>query len=153
MMKGFVELSANQFTIPPFDVRVPDGYVLPKNFPYCCNHHKTLFASAQKWFNEFPECCDEHRKMAKEWWFKRENYANLPIKFLTQIAYTSYHIGQKINDSDWYKDITDYITYMVSSYGHPPIGTHLYIGHLRDIFKDKKRPAFQMKRDSNCKSI
>jgi len=153
MNKPFIEIDAEHFTLSAFETKPIEGYEVPTNketgelFPNCCQFHKNVFESAEKWFEKFPNCCEPHKKLAGKSWFKKENYNGIAEKIVKQLSYTEHHISERINIDEWYKDITDYIEYNVLSFGHPAIGLHLYLGNLKhyieytysEIPKDKRQ--------------
>lgn len=152
MKKPFLELNADRIRISTFNVEPDSDYIIPVNaeggeFPNCCPFHKDVFRIATEWFEQFPNCCKPHSKMAKEYWFKKENYNGLSFKIVQQLSYTEHHILTHINDSDWYKDITDFIDYNVWAFGQPANGLHIYLNNAqhflniteKDIPKTKKK--------------
>jgi hypothetical protein len=74
--------------------------------------------------------------MVSKWWYNKANYSGIAEKIVKQLSYTEHHISERINIDDWYKDITDYIEYNVSSFGHPAIGLHLYLGNVQHYIKN-----------------
>lgn len=141
--KPFAELSANDFEIPFTTIQPTNNYEIPINeetkeqFPYCCNFHKSIFKNSTEWFEKFPNCCEAHRKLLKAHWFNKENYNDAPLKIVQQLSFVEQHIKKQIENSDWYKDITDYIHYSISSFGQLPtgyggqVGLHIYCGNLK----------------------
>lgn len=111
MEKPFVQFTEGQFTISGFDTKIIEGYEIPFNsetgekFPYCCNNHKTFYLGLKKWFDTFPNCCETHKQIAKEQWFRKEDYESLPEKIIKQVEFTEYHIKKRIEIQEWYKDI------------------------------------------------
>lgn len=144
MNKPFIEIDADNFIIMPFETKPIEGYELPINretgeqFPNCCSFHKEVLGETEKWFNRFPNCCEPHKKFINKQWFSKLNYNDIVEKIAKQISYTEYHISKKVNNPDWYKDITDYIEYNVSSFGYPAIGLHLYLGGLRHYIQNAR---------------
>lgn len=110
-----------------FAVAEPADLDLKPNFPNCCEYHAGLLAYATDWFNKFPDCCVWHRELAQKPWFDLSKYLGRPWKILLQVCYTAYHIQQKINVSDWYDDITEYIEYNLASFGSPAVGGVQYL--------------------------
>jgi hypothetical protein len=143
MKNPFIELDISNIHFPRFETKPIKGYETPKNettnevFPYCCGHHKSVYEQASQWYKRFPLCCEEHQKIAKQKWFKKSDFENIPNKIVLQLSYTEYHISERINKNDWYKDITDYIHYNVYSFGQPAIGVHLYLGYLKIYIESK----------------
>lgn len=142
MNKPFIEIDAEHFTLSAFETKPIEGYEAPTNketgeqFPNCCPFHKSVFEGAESWFSKFPNCCDQHKAMVSKWWYNKANYTGIAEKIAKQLSYTEHHISERINIDDWYKDITDYIEYNVSSFGHPAIGLHLYLGNVQHYIKN-----------------
>lgn len=144
MNKPFIEIDAEHFTLSAFETKPIEGYEAPINketgeqFPNCCPFHKSVFEGAESWFSKFPNCCDQHKAMVSKWWYNKANYTGIAEKIVKQLSYTEHHISERINIEDWYKDITDYIEYNVSSFGHPAIGLHLYLGNVKHYIENTK---------------
>lgn len=152
MNKPFIEIDAEHFTLSAFETKPIEGYEAPANketgeqFPNCCPFHKSVFEGAESWFLKFPNCCDQHKAMVSKWWYNKANYSGIAEKIVKQLSYTEHHISERINIDDWYKDITDYIEYNVSSFGHPAIGLHLYLGNVQHYIKNTKTEIPKIKR-------
>lgn len=142
MNKPFIEIDAENFTLSAFETKPIEGYEAPTNketgeqFPNCCPFHKSVFEGAESWFSKFPNCCDQHKAMVSKWWYNKANYSGIAEKIVKQLSYTEHHISERINIDDWYKDITDYIEYNVSSFGYPAIGLNLYLGNVQQYIKN-----------------
>lgn len=132
MNSPIIEIPSGSFMIPPFPVDAPEDYVPKDNFPFCCNYHSTTFRNIEGWFERFPNCCEPHKKMSKEWWYKKATYEGVSLKILNCVAYTQHHIAVHVNNGDWYKDITDYIEYILHSFGTPGIGSDRYLNLLKE---------------------
>lgn len=152
MNKPFIEIDAENFTISPFDAKPIAGYEPPVNkvtgeqFPNCCPHHKDVLEQAEKWFEKFPNCCEPHKLFTRNKGFKKENYNGVASKIVRQLSYTEHHISERIKNQDWYNDITDYIEYNVSSFGHPAVGLHLYLNTVRHHVQNTKADLNQEQR-------
>jgi hypothetical protein len=154
MNKPFIEIDAEHFTLSAFEIKPIEGYEVPTNketgeqLPNCCPFHKSVFEGAESWFSKFPNCCDQHKAMASKWWFNKANYSGIAEKIVKQLSYTEHHISERINIDDWYKDITDYIEYNVSSFGHPAIGLHLYLDSVKHYIKNTESEIPKIKRQA-----
>lgn len=152
MNKPFIEIDAEHFTLSAFETKPIEGYEAPTNketgeqFPNCCPFHKSVFEWAESWFSKFPNCCDQHKAMVSKWWYNKVNYSGIAEKIVKQLSYTEHHISERINIDDWYKDVTDYIEYNVSSFGHPAIGLHLYLSSVQHYIKNTKSEIPKIKR-------
>ena len=154
MNKPFIEIDAEDFTLSAFETKPIEGYEAPTNketgehFPNCCPFHKSVFEGAESWFSKFPNCCDQHKAMASKWWYNKANYSGIAEKIVKQLSYTEHHISERINIDDWYKDITDYIEYNVSSFGRPAIGLELYLGNVQHYIKNTNSEIPKIKRQA-----
>lgn len=152
MNKPFIEIDAEHFTLSAFETKPIEGYEAPTNketgeqFPNCCPFHKSVFEGVESWFSEFPNCCDQHKAMVSKWWYNKANYSGIAEKIVKQLSYTEHHISERINIDDWYKDITDYIEYNASSFGHPAIGLHLYLDNVQLYIKNTNSEIPKIKR-------
>lgn len=52
-------------------------------------------------------------------------------KIVQRLSYTEYHVNQRINNKDGYKDITDGIEYNIFSFRSPEAGLHIYLTRLQ----------------------
>ena len=111
-----------------YDVPPPDGFEAPENYPECCEWHSSNKKAFETWFEKFPECCDYHRAMLKSsLGFDKNWYSEVVDKLLRQVAYTEHILHDRINNEDWYEDITDYLEYNLYSFGNPSVGGNRYI--------------------------
>lgn len=153
MNKPFIEIDTERFTLSAFETKPTEGYEAPTNrktgeqFPNCCSFHKSVFEGAESWFSKFPNCCDQHKAMVSKRWYNKANYSGVAEKIVKQLSYTEHHISERINIDDWYTDITDYIEYNVSSFGHPAIGLHLYLGNVQHYIKNTNSEIPKIKRE------
>jgi hypothetical protein len=144
MKKPFIEIDSGNFIFKDFETKPIEGYETPTNnetgeqFPNCCPFHRDIFETSNKWFEIFPNCCESHKAMVSKWWFNKSNYSGIAEKIVKQVSYTEHHILTQVNIDNWYKDITDYIEYNVSSFGHPAIGLHLYLGNVQHWINTQK---------------
>ncbi len=122
----FIKIDGSQIQDLGFDCKSLEGYEKPEDFPECCPYHKGMYQKALKWFDKFPLCCPKHELLLKKHWFKKEDYIDRTTKIVNSLSYTEHFISKKINEDDWYKEITDYIEYVFHSFGTPAIGAHLF---------------------------
>lgn len=145
--KPFLQIERENLWDEGFEAKPIDGYEEPENFPNCCLYHESVFENVTKWFDTFPDCCETHRKIKSRYKFNRDNFSHVPKKVLRQLSYTEYFIGSRIDADNWYKDMTDYITYNLHSFGTPNIGGNWYFDYLEYYIKEAKQlPVDKRKR-------
>ncbi len=98
-------------------------------FPFCCDLHKFIFEDVKKGFEE----AIAEKKFDDRFWFSKEKYANLPLKITSQIFLTQYHIDNTYTKPDAVQDIAEYIEYIISTFGQPPIFANYYLSFLKHI--------------------
>jgi len=78
----------------------------------------------------FPLCCDGHANLNEIKEFDRAYYVVIPEMVAKKILYTNQHIINFHNKENFYKEITDYIDYIVESFGRMPknCGEPLFLG-------------------------
>ncbi|MHB1179085.1 MAG: hypothetical protein ACYCZO_12235 [Daejeonella sp.] len=81
----------------------------------------------------FPFCCPHHANLVKIEEFNRAFFVNVPEMVAKKMIYTTQHIYNNQNLENWYKVITDYIEWVILSFGQMPndCGERLY---LHDYF-------------------
>ena len=137
MDNPFFKIIPVHLSYEPFDIQPIAGYEFPinketgKHFPYCCEFHQAILKDAQSWFKNFPDCCEDHKQMSQNALFQKSKYNGIPLKIVTQVAFTEHHIVNHIERSDWYKEITDFIEYNIISFGQPSIGLHIYLAKIK----------------------
>ena len=140
------ELNSEDFAIEAFEINPPEGFKAPEKFPLCCPAHEQIFQSVKDWYDKFPNCCAFHRKLNKATWFKKSQYAFVPTKVSNQLVYTGNVIRQKLDNDDWYEDITDYIEYNYASFGQLPAGYGTAPGlkdYLGFVLQEFKKPSLE----------
>ena len=147
----FIEIDGSQIQDIGFDCLPLNDFEKPHGFPKCCPYHRGMHQKATKWFDKFPMCCDNHKLLLNKQWFKKADYNDRSTKILYCLSYTEHFISQKINEDNWYKEITDYIEYVFHSFGTPAIGAHLFdigIEHYIRTCKpvDYELPEYKRKR-------
>lgn len=142
----FGYVGEQNFIIMFSEVKPIDGYKIPvnektgKKLPFCCNFHSKLFYGITKWYDkEFPNCCNNHKMLAANPQFKKTDYKSVAEKVVNQLSYTEHVIRMNIDNTDWYKDITDYIEYNTFSFGHPvSVGNNYYLNNVLALLEDVK---------------
>lgn len=117
-----------------------DDFEFPEKFPNCCPFHKSIDRNAKSWFEDFPNCCLPHKKYSKSKWFNKSQYNGVIDKILHSVIYTEEHITKVSKNNDWFQDITEYIDYVVESFGNPAIGLNQYARSIQ--FHIENRPNF-----------
>ncbi len=146
-------IPSEYFSAPHFETKPVGEYMAPKKFPDCCEFHRTVHASAISLINDFPNCCDGHRNLIGKPWFNKKDYLDVPAKLINTMAHTEYHIINRINIPEWYRDLTNYFDYCISSFGQlpdgygSPVGLNIYLVNLKSYIKHVKNfPADKKKK-------
>lgn len=138
------EISGKDFEIKHFTTQPLEGFAFQPDFPLCCENHKNLLSIGEQKFAEFPNCCELHKNLLKAKWFSKENYAYMPMKFVTALTYTWHCIAKCIKNNNWFKEITDYIELTKNSFGQfpygygAPVGLDLYLYNLQKNLEAEK---------------
>lgn len=120
---------------PPFEIPPIEG---SHNFNNCKNCQTTLksitktltdkFNGSEK-KRAFPFCCSLHKNLVTRPEFTRAFYVKVPEFVAQKVVYTNAYIISFHNAPNWYKDITDYIEWIIDSFGAMPnnCGEPLYL--------------------------
>lgn len=127
----FAKIDAGDFWEIGYSVEPYHDYEPPEDFPNCCQYHKIILSDVKEWFNRFPNCCERHAKLFDKKWFKKELYVDIPLKVVTSVSYTSSFINYSVSKEDWYKEITDYINYVIESFGTPDVGGEKFFNFIK----------------------
>lgn len=109
---------------------------------------KYLKAIGEKIYNDFPNCCESHKKLINADFFEPQAYKDFPDNFAHKVLFTKHQIFDVIDNKDWKKEITNYIDYVVESFGcfpegyGEPLGLKEYyvqLVHLITIHRHEKR--------------
>jgi hypothetical protein len=68
----------------------------------------------------FPFCCTPHSELTKLKGFNRADFISVPEMVARKIIYTNQHIINNHRSENWYKVITDYIEWVIESFGQMP---------------------------------
>lgn len=115
----------------PYDILPPEGYKSPKNFPDCCAFHRNVVKHAKGFIKRFPNCCEPHIAFSKKPFFNLRYYDGVVNKILRQLSYTEFKIRTNLDRENWYEDVSDYIEWAIYAFGHPAMGQHIYLEHLK----------------------
>ena len=94
--------------------------------------------------NEFPLCCSAHPNLLKLEGFKRELFAQVPAMVARKVVYTKQHITNNIDLGNWHKSITDYLEWVIESFGQMPsdCGERLFLSdyyhYISEALKEVK---------------
>lgn len=142
-----IEIKSKDFNTLQREIKPLPGYEPPVNketgakFPFCCENHKAIFQMAKDYYDRFPDCCEWHKNLLTANWFDKKNYAYVPFKVVNTIQYTFHCISKCIENDNWYNEITDYISEIIKSYGHPPdgfgepVGLNIYLPTIENNLK------------------
>ena len=105
-----------------------------KQFPFCCSMHQFIHDDVKAGL----DILISEKRYFDKWWFKIENYQDLPLKVATQIILTQYHIDNKFDNPEGAQDIIEYIEYIIESFGQPRIFAEYYLCYLKQILEQSE---------------
>ncbi|OAD92660.1 hypothetical protein A7A78_01765 [Aequorivita soesokkakensis] len=122
----------------PFDIIAVDGAHNYSNCENCRNTRKDIIARLKKATEIFPFCCESHRKLLDFSLYRNEDYIGLEDKIADKIMYSYHHVINFIDRDDWLNEITDYLKYVIDSFGSfpPEYGCAFMINYYPDILSD-----------------
>ncbi|QYA27085.1 hypothetical protein G3I01_16810 [Gramella sp. MT6] len=104
----------------PFSIQPTDCAHNFENCESCRENHELLMKEIRPLTDKFPFCCEQHAKLTEFPDFNIEDYKNLDKEIADKVYFTHHHIIDRIDNEDWYEDITDYIAYVTESIGTLP---------------------------------
>jgi|GEM_PF-3161798 hypothetical protein len=132
-----------------WEVTVDGGYEVPyeiepiigeHDFNICETCQKVLTVTTKQLTDRFngnakaagfPYCCQWHSNLVNVQAFNRDSFVEVPKMTAKKIVYTHQHIINNLFNDMYYKEITDYIEYVVESFGKVPngCGERLYLNY------------------------
>lgn len=103
----------------------------------------------------FPFCCSYHSNLVKVKEFNRALFANVPVMVAKKIIYTNQHIINNHSSENWYKVITDYIEWVIESFGEMPndCGERLYLSDYFFYVTDLLKRNEEMKAETKARLL
>lgn len=147
------QISSKDFQVRERKTRPLPGFEFPEKFPWCCITHRKILDNALDHFLKFPNCCGDHRKLKTANWFKKSEYAYIPIKSILVFIYTCHCIESNIDKPDWLQRITDYIEYTNNSFGQfpegygAPLGIGQYIDNIKNFIHSSKNLPIKKRKE------
>jgi len=129
------EATGGSFEIP-FEIKPTEGEHdfnkcegCKKTLNQITKHLKEKFEGSEI-KKEFPLCCALHANLVNIKEFNRADFANVAEMVAKKVVYTNQHIINNHSSENWYKSITDYIEWVIDSFGQMPkdCGDPLYLG-------------------------
>lgn len=110
----------------PFEVDPVEGEHDYRTCNKCQENYKSMVSSSNEQFNglgenePFPLCCADHRELLKLDAFDRKDFEKVPEMVARKTMYVHQHILNSEKTEDWYKRITHYFEWVLSSFGTMP---------------------------------
>jgi len=104
----------------PFSIQPTECAHNFENCENCRKHHELLMKEIKPLTDKFPFCCEAHSKLTEFPDFKIDDYKNMEKEIADKVYFTHHHIIDRIDNEDWYEDITDYISFVTESFGTLP---------------------------------
>lgn len=120
----------------------------------CNKNHKIVTKRLEKRFQNFPFCCDKHRNLAKNSWFNKSDFTNVPKLTADKIYFTWDFVRKYIDGPNWEIEITDYISHVIETHGSFPneCGEPLFLGSfikgIREYILDIKDKKYKEKKQT-----
>lgn len=108
------------------------------------NYDRNLEVAKSK-FRLFPNCCERHKKLNKLTFFKLEDFVGFPKLFADKAMFSVNHIINNIDKDDWFVEITNYLDYVIKSFGYmpkdcgEPFMVSAYIDFISNFLKNNER--------------
>lgn len=121
----------------PFEIEPTTGEEHDyKNCEKCSLNLATFTKNLQERFEGsleapgFPLCCSYHANLAKVSEFNRSDFVEVPKLTASKVIFANQHVINNIKSDTWYKDITDYLDWVIESFGQMPAncGEPLFLG-------------------------
>lgn len=129
--------------IMPYMIEPTEGEHDYKECDSCQTNLKSYTEYYIKAFNgqlenkAFPDCCQYHKKLYENPFFRINDFIQVPEWTAKKLIFTKQHIRNNIDTDNAIKEITDYIEYVVRSFGAMPNKCgeplFLYSKFLKDI--------------------
>ncbi len=126
MEPQFLYIEPTFIRIYPTETKPIQDYEECENYPNCCDNHKQAFNDITTWFIGYITKNQDYLKLLKNGQIKAEEFKNWPLKILRSIDYTINFCEKRIDNADWFEDITNYIEYVSWCFGQPKIGYFAY---------------------------
>ncbi len=153
----FVSAQVSTIIDPPFNIKREGSRYRSINDPSYQGLIKDIvaFLKEKEGATIFPFCCEDHIKLSKRNGFNRINYGKVRKMVAHKIIYTIEHIVEHQYLSDWYKDITDFIEWIVLSFGDLPIkcGGPLYLDQYFFIVESRIKDTKEILPDRKTKLL
>lgn len=107
---------------PPFPVPSTTGKHDYKKCEACQNYHRQIIEKITPKFKEFPSCRTEYMKLLGLNGFNKKDFGNSPQLIADKIIFSYQHIINNIEKKDWFQEITDYLDWIIESFGRMPKG-------------------------------
>jgi len=126
MNPHFLYIEPTFIRLYPTEAEPVEEYEECENFPHCCENHIQAFSEISNWFIGYITNNEEHLKLIRNGKLKTEEFRDWPLKLLRSIDYTINFWEKRINNDDWFEDITNYIEYIGWCFGQPGVGYGVY---------------------------
>lgn len=143
------EIEGTSYEIP-FEIMPTKGEV--HDFETCENCQENLAQITeviQQRFEVFPNCCTQHKNLINYPIFKKSDFNQVVKITANKHIYTKNHIINNIDSKNWYKEITDYIEYVIASFGSmpkdcgEPFCLNNFISFIKSVIENKNFSTIQ----------
>lgn len=106
----------------PYEIRPADGEHSLESCEGCQKQLKNLLKKIKSGASTFPNCCEGHKRLHLLKEFKIDNYKGLEESISKKILFTYHHVINHIDNDDWFADFSNYLEYVIDSFGSFPQG-------------------------------
>lgn len=135
----FYSLEGSEYRLPQKDFFITEkGDHNFENCQDCQKHYQKILLVFEEKVKEFPFCCDHHSKLIKMKEFNRSDFLHIPALSTDKLFHTYDFILKYIEDENWYDIISEYIYYIIDTFGAFPKdkGEPLLLSFFLDYLKN-----------------
>lgn len=146
------QMSGKSFQLPSSFNKILNANHNLDNCSDCKTNFEETLQGFEKKLELFPLCCDHHKPIIGQPWFNKSDFKNAPRLAAEKIFFTKHFILKYFDELNWKEEITDYIYYIVHTFGSLPYGEPLFLGayfnHLRKFLTDLNGEQYLSKKEA-----
>ncbi|RKS92707.1 hypothetical protein BC952_2622 [Flavobacterium limicola] len=109
-----------------------------KNCKSCKKNHLIDLKGLESRLKNFPFCCDFHKSLINEKWFNKNDFNDVAKLTADKIYFTWDFIQKFVDEPEWEQEITDYLSHVIDTFGSFPVdyGEPLFLGSYLNRVKE-----------------